>query len=143
MTTHLLTGDDESILRAAVVDLVDELVGDGDRSMMVDEFDGDDYELRPWSTPRRPRRSSPSDASCSPAASGRFIADEVAPLVAYVGDPLDTTDLVLVAGGGRQVEEAHRRRQGGRRGQVNTSPPTSAKDGRPGSRPHLPQPGCG
>jgi DNA polymerase-3 subunit delta len=46
MTTHLLTGDDESILRAAVVALVDELVGDGDRSMTVDEFDGDEYELR-------------------------------------------------------------------------------------------------
>ena len=40
MTTYLLTGDDESILRATVSDLVGELVGDGDRSMMVDEFDG-------------------------------------------------------------------------------------------------------
>ena len=42
MTTYLLTGDDESILRTAVVELVDRLVGDGDRSMMVYEFDGDD-----------------------------------------------------------------------------------------------------
>ena len=46
MAVHLLTGDDESILRAAVSDLVHELVGDGDRSLMVDEFDGDDVELR-------------------------------------------------------------------------------------------------
>ena len=29
MATHLLTGDDESILRTAVSDLVHELVGDG------------------------------------------------------------------------------------------------------------------
>ena len=46
MTVHLLTGDDESILRAAVSELVHELVGDGDRSLMVDEFDGDDVEVR-------------------------------------------------------------------------------------------------
>ena len=46
MATHLLTGDDESILRTAVSDLVHELVGDGERSMMVDEFDGEEYELR-------------------------------------------------------------------------------------------------
>ena len=46
MATHQLSGNDESILRTAVHDLVDELVGDGDRSMMVDEFDDDEYELR-------------------------------------------------------------------------------------------------
>ena len=57
MTVHLLTGDDESILRAAVSELVHELVGDGDRSLMVDEFDGDEYEVRASSTPPRPRRS--------------------------------------------------------------------------------------
>ena len=32
---------------------------------------------------------------------GRFNADDVAPLVAYLSDPLPTTHLVLVAGGGR------------------------------------------
>ena len=42
MSVHLLTGDDESILRAAVSDLVHELVAGGERSLMVDEFDGDD-----------------------------------------------------------------------------------------------------
>ena len=46
MATHLLSGNDESILRSAVHELVDELVGAGDRAMMVDEFDGDEYELR-------------------------------------------------------------------------------------------------
>ena len=46
MAIHLLTGDDESILRTAVGALVNDLVGGGDRSMMVDEFDAADYELR-------------------------------------------------------------------------------------------------
>ena len=44
MATHLLSGNDESILRSAVHELVDELVGAGDRAMMVDEFDGDEYD---------------------------------------------------------------------------------------------------
>ena len=46
MGVHLLTGDDESILRSKAHDLIHQLVGDGDRSLMVDEFDGDEYELR-------------------------------------------------------------------------------------------------
>ena len=46
MATHLLSGNDESILRSAAHELVDELVGSGDRAMMVDEFDGEEYELR-------------------------------------------------------------------------------------------------
>ena len=71
MAVHLLTGDDESILRAAVTDLVHELVGDGDRSLMVDEFDGEDVRAAaPSSTPPRRRRSSPSAGSSSPATSG-------------------------------------------------------------------------
>ena len=33
MATHLLSGNDESVLRSAVHDLVDDLVGDGDRAI--------------------------------------------------------------------------------------------------------------
>src|SRR5262249_22731639 len=32
---------------------------------------------------------------------GRFTADDVAPLVAYLGDPLPSTSVVLVGGGGQ------------------------------------------
>ena len=60
MAVHLLTGDDESILRAAVSDLVHELVGDGDRSLMVDEFDGDESSCAPSST--RPDAAVPDRA---------------------------------------------------------------------------------
>ncbi len=98
---YLLVGDDESLLRAAVSDLVHRLIGDGDRSLMVDEFDGDEYEVgavvdaaqtMPFLTDRR---------VVVARGIGRFTADEVEPLVGYLGDPLDTTDLVLVGGGGR------------------------------------------
>lgn len=100
MGVFLLTGDDESILRTAVLELVHELVGDGDRSMMVDEFEGEDYTL-----------GSVADAAQTPAfltdhrivvarGIGRFIVADTPPLVAYLADPLPTTHLVLVGGGG-------------------------------------------
>ncbi len=101
MGVHLLTGDDEALLLGAASDLVHTLVGDGDRSLMVDDFDGPDVEIGavvdaartpPFLTERR---------VVVLRDAGRFNADQVAPLVAYLADPLPTTELVLVAGGGR------------------------------------------
>src|SRR4051812_14748347 len=100
MAVHLLTGADESMLRAAVSELVHELVDDGERSAMVDEFD-EDAGLRsivdaaqtpPFLTERR---------IVVARDVGRFTADEFAPLLGYLADPLVTSELVLVAGGGR------------------------------------------
>jgi len=128
MAVHLLTGDDESILRGAVSDLVHELVGDGDRSSMVDEFDGDDVAVRaivdsaqtpPFLTERR---------VVVARDMGRFSADELAPLVAYLADPLPTTELVLVGGGGRLAKaltDAVKKSGGSTR---STDPPSRARD---------------
>ena len=128
MSVHLLTGDDESLLRAAVSELVHELVGDGDRSLMVDEFDGEDVELRavvdaaqtpPFLTERR---------VVVARDVGRFSADDVAPLVAYLADPLP-------------IDRARARRRGGRLPKAltdavkaaggtsrSTDPPSRARD---------------
>lgn len=101
MTVHLLQGDDAALLGAAVVDLVHQLVGDGDRSLMVDEFSGEEYEVTavvdaaqtpPFLTERRVVVARDIE---------RFKTDEVAPLVSYLSDPLDSTELVLAANGGR------------------------------------------
>ena len=136
MSVHLLTGDDESILRAAVGDLVRELVGDGDRSLMVDEFDGaaestdgevraivDSAQTPPFLTERR---------IVVARDVGRFSADDLAPLVAYLGDPLPSTELVLVGGGGRlpkaltdAVKGAVKKAGGAVR---STDPPQRARD---------------
>jgi len=100
MSIHLLSGDDESVLRDAVHDLVHRLVGDGDRSLMVDEFDGAEYELcavvdaaqtLPMFTERR---------VVVARGVGRFVVADLDPLLAYLADPLETTDLVLVGDGG-------------------------------------------
>jgi DNA polymerase III subunit delta len=127
MATHLLTGDDESILRTAVHDLVDDLVGKGDRSIMVDEFDGEEYELRlvvdaaqtpPFLTDKR---------VIVARDVGRFTAEDLPPLLGYLDNPLDSSDLVLVAGGGRVAKKlADAVKAVGT--VTNTSPPTRAKD---------------
>jgi DNA polymerase-3 subunit delta len=128
MSVHLLTGGDESILRAAVSDLVHALAAGGERSLMVDEFDGDDYELRsvvdaaqtpPFLTERR---------IVVARDIGRFAADDLAPLVGYLADPLETTDLVLAGGGGRlpkALTDAVKRAGGTT---TSTDPPQRARD---------------
>jgi DNA polymerase III subunit delta len=93
---HLVRGADPSLVRDKVRVLIDELVGQGDRALMVDEYAGGGYEVGaladaaqtpPFLTDRR-------------VVVGRdlhqFKADEVGPLVEYLADPLPTTSLVLV-----------------------------------------------
>ena len=114
MGVFLLTGDDEALLADALNALVHELVGDGDRSLMVEEV-GLEAEV-----------SAVVDAAQTPPfltdsrvviarGVGRFTADDVKPLVAYLADPLETTKLVLVGGGGRLAKSLTRRGQVGRR----------------------------
>jgi DNA polymerase-3 subunit delta len=127
MATHLLSGNDESILRSAVHELVDELVGAGDRAMMVDEFDGDEYELRlvvdAAQTP-----SFLTDKRVIVARDvGRFNTADLAPLLGYLADPLDSSDLVLVVNGGavpKKLGDAVKAVGA----VVNTSPPSRPKD---------------
>ncbi len=101
MSVHLLTGDDESLLGAAVTDLVRQLVGDGDRSLIVDDFDAtvEHFEIRlvvdalqtlPFLTDKR---------VVVVRATDKLVAEQTALLVAYLADPLPTSDLVLAAGG--------------------------------------------
>jgi DNA polymerase III subunit delta len=127
MATHLLSGNDESILRSAVHELVDELVGTGDRAMMVDEFEGDEYELRlvvdAAQTP-----SFLTDKRVIVARDvGRFTADDLVPLLGYLANPLESSDLVLVVNGGavpKKLGDAVKAVGT----VVNTSPPKGAKD---------------
>jgi DNA polymerase III subunit delta len=100
-TVRLLRGEDESLLSSTLGDTIRDLLGDADRALAVDELDGDDYAV-----------SGIVDAAQTPPflserrvvvarRIGRFGAEELGPLVAWLGDPLPTTDLVLTSGGGR------------------------------------------
>ena len=128
MTIHLITGDDESLVLSAIGELIKELVGDGDRSLMVDDFDGEEYELRsvvdaaqtaPFLTDRR---------VVVARGIGRFPAGDVAPLVAYLGDPLLSTALVLVGGGGRLPKALLDALKQAKATIVETAPPFKARE---------------
>ncbi len=128
MSVHLLTGEDESILRTKALDLVHLLVGDGERSLMVDEFDGDEYELRmvvdaaqtmPFLTDKR---------IVVARNLGRFSPEELLPLLGYLASPLDSTDLVMVAGGGRLPKKLTDAVVGTGGHTVNTNPPSRPAD---------------
>ncbi|MCB0966371.1 MAG: DNA polymerase III subunit delta [Ilumatobacter sp.] len=128
MGVHLLTGDDESILRAKAHDLVHQLVGDGDRSLMVDEFDGDEYELREVADAAQTMPFLTDKRVVVARDVGRFNADDLPPLLGYLDNPLDSTDLVLVAGGGRLAKKLTDAVKAAGGHSVNTTPPNRAKD---------------
>lgn len=98
---YLVRGGDDVALAEETRTLVARLVGEGDASLMVEDLSGDDYHVRdvvdaaqtpPFFTDRR---------VVVARAVGRFSTAELAPLVAYLADPLPTTSLVLVGGGGQ------------------------------------------
>jgi DNA polymerase-3 subunit delta len=128
MRVQVLTGAEGSILRAAVTDLVHALVGDGDRALMVDEYDGDEYTLgavadsaqtAPFLTDRR---------VVVARALGRFTVDELDPLLGYLADPVDTTDLVLEWGSGRRPKALDSALSAAGATVTATTPPNRARD---------------
>ncbi len=101
LPVYLVRGQDAVAVGDAVRSLVMELVGGADASMAVEELSGDDFEVR-----------AVVDAAQTPPfladrrvvlvrGAGRFSTADVAPLVAYLADPLESTALVLVGGGGQ------------------------------------------
>ncbi len=94
---HLVKGADDILRAEQLSRLVDELVAGGDRSLLVDEFAGADYELAaaidaaqtlPFLTDRR--------IVVARHLSRFGNAEAQAPLLAYLAAPVDSTDLVLV-----------------------------------------------
>lgn len=128
MSLHLITGDDESLVHTAVTELVHRLVGGGDRTMMVDDFDGEEYELRAVVDAAQTMPFLTDKRVVVARNLGRFNADDVAPLVVYLGDPLPSTDLVLVGGGGRLAKSVTDAAKKAGAVTTNTTPPSSKKD---------------
>ncbi|CAB4876389.1 unannotated protein [freshwater metagenome] len=128
MALHLITGDDESLVLSAVTELVHRLVGSGDRTLMVDDFSSDDYELRAVVDAAQTMPFLTDKRVVIARGMGRFNADDVAPLVAYLGDPLPSTDLVLVGGGGRLAKALTDAAKKAGATSTNTAPPTSKRD---------------
>lgn len=104
MVLRLVTGDDAVLLGEAVSRLIDELVAEGDRSLMLEQLTESDLRTEDgeWDSSRL------VDAARTPpfltdrrVVVGRHLMrfptkDEYAPIVELVSDLLPTTDLVLV-----------------------------------------------
>lgn len=97
----LVDGDSATLVAGAAASAVNELLGGADRSLALEDHSGDEVDLAvvagncatpPFLVDRR---------VVVVREVGRFSSDEVAPLLAYLEDPLPTTSLVLVAGGGQ------------------------------------------
>ncbi len=100
---YLVKGDDPALVAQAAHALVGRLVGEGDPSMMVEEFGGpgvdpvdvgaviDACTTPPFLVERR---------IVVVREAGQLTASDAKRLAAYLDDPLPTTVLVLVGGGG-------------------------------------------
>jgi DNA polymerase III subunit delta len=111
---YLVRGDDPVLVRDAAHELVHQLVGDGDAALVVEEIERDEAEeaiaaavdaaqTPPFLTDRR---------VVILREVGRFTTEQVAPLVAYLADPLASSSLVFIGGGGqtpRSLGDAVRR----------------------------------
>jgi DNA polymerase-3 subunit delta len=103
-SVHLVKGSDPTVLGDAVHALVDELVGEGDRGLMVEELDADaysaaddGYDIAPLvNAAQTPPFLTDGRVVVARHAAVFTTADAVAPLVGYLESPLDTTSLVLV-----------------------------------------------
>ena len=102
-TVVLLHGDDEVLLSNAVRDRVAQLVGDGDRSLMVAELteaaylEDDDYHIAPLVDAAQTPPFLAERRVVVGREMGRFsTVDSLSPLFGYLENPLETTDMVLV-----------------------------------------------
>jgi len=101
LPVYLVRGDDPVLTGDAVRDLVSELVGDEDPAFAVEDLAGDDYEIAAVVEAAQTPPFLGSRRVVVARSVGRFSAQDVAPLLTYLGDPLVTTALVLVGGGGQ------------------------------------------
>ena len=100
VAAFLVKGDDPALVAEALRKVLDDLTGDG-TGLAVEEFAGEEMSI-----------DAVADACQTPPFLedkrivvlrdvGRFKTEEVQPLIDYLADPLPTTKLVLVAGGGQ------------------------------------------
>jgi DNA polymerase-3 subunit delta len=99
-SSWLVTGDDASLISEEVSRLVSELVGERERSFVVEEFAGEDVDV-----------AAVVDASQTPPLfsdrrvvvlreAGALTTDQLQPLLSYLEEPMPTTKLVVAGGGG-------------------------------------------
>jgi DNA polymerase-3 subunit delta len=103
-------------------------VGDGDRTLMVDEFEGDEYTIGAVVDAAQTAPFLTDSRVVVARSVARFTADDLAPLISYLADPLDTTELVVEWGSGRQSKAFTEALKTAKASVLSTSPPNRARD---------------
>jgi len=101
LPVYLVKGDDPTLTADAVRSLVTDLVGDDDPAFAVEDLSGDDYEVAAIVEAAQTPPFFGGRRVVVARGIGRFSAQDVASLVGYLADPLDTSAVVLVGGGGQ------------------------------------------
>lgn len=104
MGVHLILGDDPVLIGEAVTATIDELVGDGDRGLMLEILSEVEYKndeggfdpLRLIDAARTPPFLTDKRVVVGRHASRFSRKDDYGALVTMLAEPLDSTDLVLV-----------------------------------------------
>ncbi|MEM7143195.1 MAG: DNA polymerase III subunit delta [Actinomycetota bacterium] len=104
MSLHLILGDDPILIGEAVSKTVDDLVGDGDRGLMLEVLGEGEYRndegghdpLRLVDAARTPPFLTDKRVVVGRHVSRFSRKDDYGPLVSMLAEPMDTTDLVLV-----------------------------------------------
>jgi DNA polymerase-3 subunit delta len=129
MGVYLFHGADEVLVVEAVADKVRELVGDGDRSMLLDEY-RDDYVLAAVSEAAQTPPFFSDRRVIAAYQVNKFRADEHEQLAEYIADPAEFTDLVIEWGSGRVAKSIADALKKGGGVSIDPSPPSRAKDRR-------------
>ena len=104
VSLHLILGDDPVLISEAVTAAIDELVGEGDRGLMLEILGEADYKnddggydpLRLIDAVRTPPFLTDKRVVVGRHVSRFSRKDDYGPLVKMLAEPLDSTDLVLV-----------------------------------------------
>ena len=128
MSATLFTGGDESVLRDAVSAHVQELLGDTHRSLAVDEYDDPDYELADVIAAANTPPLFTDSRVVLARDIGRFTAEQLRPLIAYLATPNESTSLVLVAASARLPKSLTDALAAAGGTTVSTTPPLRQRD---------------
>lgn len=97
---YFIKGDDAILVAQALTSTLDDVVGDDDPSLIVEDLSGDD------NAPATAAEAAGTPPFLAPRRVvvirevGRFTANDLAPLIDYLAAPLDTSVVILCAGGG-------------------------------------------
>ena len=96
----LITGENAALLSEAVASLVKELVGPAERSLVLEDFAGEDLDVAAVAGACQTPPFLADRRVVVLRDAGRFNLDQLQPLLAYMEEPLPTTKLVVAGGGG-------------------------------------------